>query len=117
MLKNTLAVNRWKHVKVLIIDEGNWILIFKVYSIFQIRRCSLPFLVSMLSAALFDSLSAIAAKAKGNDLPFGGIQIILCGDFFQLPPVSKPRSPAKLCFFAEKWSSAVKHYFLVNIRV
>jgi len=29
-----------------------------------------------------------ARHLKRNQLPFGGMQVILCGDFFQLPPVS-----------------------------
>lgn len=43
--------------------------------------------VSMIDAALFEKLNAIAQFVRGSDLPFGGIQLIACGDFFQLPPV------------------------------
>jgi ATP-dependent DNA helicase PIF1 len=34
-------------------------------------------------------LDAMAKRTRGNDLPMGGIQLILCGDFYQLPPVNK----------------------------
>ena len=47
--------------------------------------------VSMLDAALFDSLDAIARATKKDNRPFGGIQILLCGDFLQLPPVGLDR--------------------------
>jgi ATP-dependent DNA helicase PIF1 len=46
--------------------------------------------VSMLSTALFyyaDQLCR-AARSRGS-VPFGGLQLILCGDFLQLPPISQ----------------------------
>lgn len=45
--------------------------------------------VSMLQAELFEKISLLCQAARGVRSPFGGIQIILSGDFFQLPPVSK----------------------------
>lgn len=42
--------------------------------------------VSMLSKHLFESLDFIARSIRGVDAPFGGIQMVLFGDFFQLPP-------------------------------
>jgi ATP-dependent DNA helicase PIF1 len=57
---------RWKMLKVLIIDE-----------------------VSMLQARVFDLLCDLAQKIRQNEEPFGGIQIICFGDFYQLPPVIK----------------------------
>jgi len=46
--------------------------------------------VSMIHHFRLDLVERIARHLKKNQLPFGGMQIILCGDFFQLPPVSKP---------------------------
>jgi len=43
--------------------------------------------VSMISAALFHHLERLARRAKKKDAAFGGIQLILSGDFYQLPPV------------------------------
>jgi len=41
-------------------------------------------------------------KTANASKPFGGLQIIACGDFFQLPPVSGRDEPqAKLCFEAK----------------
>lgn len=43
--------------------------------------------VSMVRADMFDYLDRLMQYAKGNPYPFGGVQVILVGDFFQLPPV------------------------------
>jgi len=70
----------WKKVATLIIDE-----------------------VSMLSPDLFDKLEVLARMLRENDKPFGGIQLILTGDFFQLPVVES----TKLCFEAESWNKCI----------
>jgi hypothetical protein len=44
--------------------------------------------VSMLHDFRLDMIEAILRHFKRNEEPFGGIQIIFCGDFCQLPPVS-----------------------------
>lgn len=48
--------------------------------------------ISMLHDYRLDMVDEIARKVRGVDQPFGGIQVILCGDFFQLPPVSRQGS-------------------------
>jgi ATP-dependent DNA helicase PIF1 len=52
----------------------------------------------MLSGEIFDKLEYIARKVRKNNQPFGGLQVILTGDFFQLPPVKSK----KFCFEAEQ---------------
>lgn len=42
---------------------------------------------SMLRADVFDTVDTLCRKAKKNDKVFGGIQIVLVGDLYQLPPV------------------------------
>uniref|UniRef100_A0A8C3ZNY8 ATP-dependent DNA helicase n=1 Tax=Denticeps clupeoides TaxID=299321 RepID=A0A8C3ZNY8_9TELE len=54
--------------------------------------------ISMVDAQLFDKLETIARSIKRSPEPFGGIQLILCGDFLQLPPVSKGKDNPKYCF-------------------
>ncbi len=45
--------------------------------------------VSMLSAQTLDMVEAVCRAVRRKDEPFGGLQVILVGDFFQLPPVVK----------------------------
>ncbi len=54
--------------------------------------------ISMLHDYRLDMVDRIAREVRGEDVPFGGIQVILCGDFFQLPPVN--RSEGKQGSFA-----------------
>lgn len=57
---------RYEKTKVLIIDE-----------------------LSMLHPRMFDALDRLARAMKGNNESFGGMQVVLSGDFFQLPPIVK----------------------------
>lgn len=50
--------------------------------------------ISMVENFFFERISRMFQIAKGNDKPFGGVQIIVCGDFRQLPPVD----PFAYCF-------------------
>lgn len=45
--------------------------------------------ISMVDGEYFEKIEAVARYIRKNDKPFGGIQLILCGDFLQLPPVIK----------------------------
>jgi hypothetical protein len=45
--------------------------------------------VSMLHDYRLDLIDEITRKVRNNDAPFGGLQVILCGDFFQLPPINR----------------------------
>ncbi|CAG8588040.1 6936_t:CDS:2 [Funneliformis caledonium] len=83
--KSVAARTRWKSIDTLVIDE-----------------------ISMLDAQLFDKLEFIARAIRNNNRPFGGLQLVVTGDFFQLPPVSKDRS-SKFCFDAERWKVCIKH--------
>ncbi len=49
--------------------------------------------ISMLHDYRLDMVDEITRKVRGKDEPFGGLQVILCGDFFQLPPVSRGDQP------------------------
>jgi ATP-dependent DNA helicase PIF1 len=84
----SLLLKRWKELDVLIIDE-----------------------ISMLSPILFDKLNLIAKAVRENDKPFGGIQLILSGDFLQLPCIVKNDQKDlvnnRFCFQAECWKECV----------
>ena len=58
--------------------------------------------VSMMSDDLFEKISGVMSVIRTNSAPFGGVQIVLCGDFCQLPPVV-----GDYCFKSESWASAV----------
>lgn len=80
--KRKVVRERIEQVKVLIVDE-----------------------VSMLSLQNLECINQILQFFKINRQPFGGVQVVLCGDFFQLPPVSKDRLQnwQKFAFMAPIW--------------
>lgn len=45
--------------------------------------------ISMMHDFRLDMLDTILRTVRENQAPFGGLQVILCGDFFQLPPVNR----------------------------
>lgn len=49
--------------------------------------------ISMMHDYRLDMVDAVTRRVRGKDEPFGGLQVILCGDFFQLPPVSRHGEP------------------------
>ncbi|KAH3666318.1 hypothetical protein OGAPHI_004507 [Ogataea philodendri] len=86
------VVDRWKGTRVLIIDE-----------------------LSMIDSIFFDKLNEIAKQIRGNSKPFGGIQLVLTGDFFQLPPVSLSKTgAAKFCFDAQGWKECIDETILLT---
>lgn len=61
--------------------------------------------ISMLHHFRLDLVDKIARSFKRNDRPFGGMQVIFCGDFFQLPPITRAgEEPARFAYHAETWS-------------
>lgn len=87
---NKVLRQRWIKVKVLIIDE-----------------------ISMIDGKLFDKLEYIAERVRGRTAPFGGIQLILTGDFLQLPPVSPNNLNEEVAlrtFEAKSWNECIKEY-------
>lgn len=85
--QNPKAKNRWLKTKVLIIDE-----------------------ISMVDGDLFDKLSQIGRTLRNNGRPWGGIQLVITGDFFQLPPVpERGARDAKFAFEAATWNTSIDH--------
>ena len=58
--------------------------------------------ISMLSATTFEMADSICREVRRVDQPFGGLSVILVGDFFQLPPISRGRD-AKFAFASPVW--------------
>ncbi|MBU6321641.1 MAG: AAA family ATPase [Patescibacteria group bacterium] len=62
--------------------------------------------VSMLSAAVLDAADAVCREVRRADAPFGGLSLVLVGDFFQLPPVSRGRDPSvRFCYESAAWQA------------
>lgn len=72
----------WRSTQILIIDE-----------------------ISMMSKKIFDLLNLVAKTCRNNTKPFGNMQVIFLGDFYQLPPVNKSddEDNNKFCFESEEW--------------
>jgi ATP-dependent DNA helicase PIF1 len=85
--KSKFHLDRWKKLDILIIDE-----------------------VSMLSIELFEKLDEIAKKLRKNEQPFGGIQLILSGDFLQLPSVNS----TSFLFNSTIWKETVHNTFYLE---
>jgi len=60
--------------------------------------------ISMLSASRLDLVDSICRLVRKSEHPFGGIQVVLSGDFFQLPPVARGSEDNRFAFEADIWS-------------
>ncbi|XP_026321289.1 ATP-dependent DNA helicase PIF1 [Hyposmocoma kahamanoa] len=88
-LKFPLVAQKWRKCKHLIIDE-----------------------ISMVDGSYFEKLETVARHVRKNDKPFGGIQLILCGDFLQLPPVvEKGKNGKRFCFQSPCWDRCIELCF------
>jgi ATP-dependent DNA helicase PIF1 len=67
--------------------------------------------VSMMDAVLFQKVSRYLSIIRECDAPFGGLQIVLIGDFCQLPPVSKS---ASFCFNSMAWEELAMDVVLLT---
>ena len=62
--------------------------------------------VSMLHHFRLDLIDTLCRNFKRSSKPFGGLQVILCGDFFQLPPVSRMgEEPSQFIYKSEAWAN------------
>ena len=81
---NHVARNAWQKTDVLIVDE-----------------------VSMMSKRIFELLNIVGKRLrKCYSKPFGGLQVVFVGDFFQLPPVcmnNAQEGEDLFCFESEDW--------------
>ena len=86
-MKKKGVSKRWRDIDILIIDE-----------------------VSMMSKKIFEILNLLAKRCRRKlGLPFGGLQVVFSGDFFQLPPVFRPAvdepDSGMFCFESPVWES------------
>lgn len=59
--------------------------------------------ISMLHQSTFEAASAVCKRVRKNDVPFGGMQVVLTGDFFQLPPVTRD-GEADFVYGCDAWN-------------
>lgn len=83
---NKPAIKRIQEAKVIIIDE-----------------------VSMLHAHQLDMINEICSLVRTDLGPFGGLQVVLCGDFFQLPPVSREKPQGDFVNCSKAWKRMDLH--------
>ena len=84
--QNEKLVKRFQRTHVLIIDE-----------------------VSMLSARTLTMINQSIQAGLQTYEPFGGMQIVLCGDFFQLPPVTRNSEKLQYAFQSKTWHELALH--------
>lgn len=83
--------NRMQKTKVIIIDE-----------------------VSMLHGKRLDSINQIVKTVRGDNRPFGGMQVVLTGDFFQLPPVSEEKHNFDYIYKSHVWKEVDPHIIYLS---
>lgn len=62
--------------------------------------------ISMLDATVLDMVETVTRTLRQNPLPFGGLQMVFVGDFFQLPPIPEPGQQAQFAFEGRAWRGA-----------
>ena len=87
IVRNKRLHTNWTKTRILVIDE-----------------------VSMLSAKVFELLDRVGRKVRGKPLhPFGGIQLVLSGDFYQLSPIADATDDTgdsgRFCFESSTWNT------------
>ena len=67
--------------------------------------------ISMLHAKQLNLVSQVLKHVRKNDKAFGGIQVVVAGDFFQLPPIGSKgeTNREKFAFMSEAWLDAKFH--------
>ena len=67
--------------------------------------------ISMLHAKQLNLVSQVLKYVRKNDKAFGGIQVVVAGDFFQLPPIGSKgeTNREKFAFMSEAWLDAKFH--------
>ncbi len=80
LASNDRLVKRYNSVDTLLIDE-----------------------ISMLQGNFLDMLDTLARVIRGADAPFGGLQMILVGDMFQLPPITRGSDEVDFAHLSHSW--------------
>jgi ATP-dependent DNA helicase PIF1 len=82
--RNKRATRRWLDTQLLIIDE-----------------------ISMMTPEFLEKLDLVACRIRKRDSKFGGLQLVLAGDFCQLPPVTKGDTGTRFVFEHPVWNTLI----------
>ncbi|CAG2170118.1 unnamed protein product [Oppiella nova] len=91
LMSNACKVNKWRKCKCLIIDE-----------------------ISMVCGKYFQLVDSVAKIVRNCDQPFGGIQLVVCGDFLQLPPITRRDEEKVFAFQSTSWDQCIGHSFQLS---
>jgi ATP-dependent exoDNAse (exonuclease V) alpha subunit len=62
--------------------------------------------ISMLPPNVLEMVNYVCQAIRQSMRPFGGLQFVACGDFFQLPPITRDGGEKKFAFDSEAWQKA-----------
>ena len=79
-----LTLKKWMCTELLVVDE-----------------------ISMMTPELLEKLNQIGKILRKSEKPFGGMQVLFVGDFFQLPPISR-EGDVKFVFESPQWSEIIQ---------
>ena len=85
---NYKKLNNYLYTQILIIDE-----------------------ISMLDLEILEFIDKVARIIRNINLPFGGIQVVFVGDFYQLPPVN---SETKFSFESKLWNNIIDYSIILK---
>ena len=61
--------------------------------------------ISMLDGGVLEMVDRVVRRVKQTDAAFGGLQVVLVGDFFQLPPVARAGDISRFAFESGSWEA------------
>lgn len=109
---NGVTIHSWSGIgiKKEITDHDMDLILSKDYITRQVLNARVLIIdeISMLNAKTLDNVERVISAIRGTTLtgePFGGLQVIFVGDFYQLPPVSRDEK-AEFAFHAKSWTAA-----------
>lgn len=80
LMENSHLLKRYNNVDVLVLDE-----------------------LSMMHGARLDMVNQVCKWLRENDKPFGGLQVVLTGDLFQLPPITRGDTAIDFAHLSQAW--------------
>jgi len=97
-----------------ILENLNSFKFSKIKQRIRATNCLIIDEISMISAEVLDLLNKVLQNIRKNQKPMGGLQILLFGDFLQLPPVGNHKDGAKYCFDSQVWQDLNLKNIILN---